>query len=352
MVNRPSCEATSPRRRLVLHELRGRQVPRAAELSGSDMHGRRPDGRLGQHHALDGRIAALAGDLGAERQQFVPIADERGAIDGGQPGDRVNGTTQLLLPLVRVAVRRLGLHQIGQPGKWRIDAVQDRADDRVRPIRDPAGTTSSAPPRPCARIEAASITSTLMMALSLVSSSNPSSDCTTPGHSGCSGIPLVNHLDLVPFEHGDVDELAEGLVAVLDDQQARRHDLEHEAERRQIAAWCPRRGARPDCPRHQGECPAVRRRARAWRARRDGARAARRRSNGRSAASGGRYAREIRGVTPSSRRRLAQNAASMMASIARASGSGAVTSRPRARVAAWCRLKCVCTTAATALATG
>src|SRR6187455_2787459 len=67
---------------------------------------------------------------------------------------------------------------------------------------------------------------------------------------------------------------------------------------------------------------------------------------------GGSNASEIVGVTPSSRRRLAQNATSMMASRSAASGSALRFVRPRRRAAARCFAKCSRTLEATARAAG
>src|SRR5260370_8010709 len=46
---------------------------------------------------------------------------------------------------------------------------------------------------------------------------------------------LVDHFDLIALQYGYVDELFGPVTAVLDNQQARRDHLEHEAKRRQAA---------------------------------------------------------------------------------------------------------------------
>ena len=65
---------------------------------------------------------------------------------------------------------------------------------------------------------------------------------TTP-RSGQSGIDpadaLIDDLDLIAFEHRDVDELAERLVAMLDDDQSRRDHFDDQAERRDLARRAP-----------------------------------------------------------------------------------------------------------------
>src|SRR5687767_8723747 len=67
---------------------------------------------------------------------------------------------------------------------------------------------------------------------------------------------------------------------------------------------------------------------------------------------GGSRASEIVGVAPSSRRRLAQNAVSIMASIDSASGSTPRSSRPWPRATAMCRAKWSWTIVATCRAAG
>ena len=74
--------------------------------------------------------------------------------------------------------------------------------------------------------------------------------------------------------------------------------------------------------------------------------------SGRSVCSGGRYASEIFGGRPSSRRRLAQKAALMTASTASASGVGASPSLPAARAASARRVKWPTTPSATLRAAG
>ena len=55
---------------------------------------------------------------------------------------------------------------------------------------------------------------------------------------------FVDDLDLIAFEHRDVDELAERLGAMLDDDQSRRDHFDDQAERRALRASCPRRKSR------------------------------------------------------------------------------------------------------------
>ena len=63
------------------------------------------------------------------------------------------------------------LYEIG----WTIDSRQ---------VSLPAGTTSSAPPRPCARIDTASCTSTFTDCAHEAGSSKPRSDVSSGGQSG------------------------------------------------------------------------------------------------------------------------------------------------------------------------
>ena len=48
-----------------------------------------------------------------------------------------------------------------------------------------------------------------------------------------------DHLDAIPFEHGDVHELAAVAAVVLDDQQPRRRHLQHDAGRGNHARRAP-----------------------------------------------------------------------------------------------------------------
>ena len=151
---------------------------------------------------------------------------------------------------------------------------------------------------------------------------------------------LVDDLDLIALEHGDVHELAERLAAVLDHEQAGRDDLDHEAERRQLRASCPTRARsplRPFAPHAEMDAgPLHRRRKLRERGRRERQRCSKRERE--PAWSGGRNASEIFGVNPSSRRRLAQNAASMIAAIASVGGAGR-RCPPRLRAAVMWRAK-------------
>ncbi len=50
---------------------------------------------------------------------------------------------------------------------------------------------------------------------------------------------LVDDLDLVALQYGDIHELLGFVAAVLDHQQTGRDHLEHEAKRRQVARGAP-----------------------------------------------------------------------------------------------------------------
>ena len=199
----------------------------------------------------------------------------------------------------------------------------------------PDGTTSSAPPRPCCRIDAASCTSTVGRPGSGRRDPDPEQrGHHGPGSRGRPRRPLVDDLDLIAFEDRDVHELAERLGAVLDDDQSRGDDFDDEAERRNVATGAPHvelvavaphakvnaRDARPRAPPSTST---------------DGLQ---RQSGAQTSPRAGRHPAagtpsRCVGACPSSRRRLAQKAASMMAAIA--SGEGLSTSPPsRARAAA------------------
>ena len=68
---------------------------------------------------------------------------------------------------------------------------------------------------------------------------------------------FVDDLDLVAFEHGDVDELPRFFAAVmLDDEQSGRRDFDHDAQRRNRARRAPHRQiaivAAPDAQMNAG----------------------------------------------------------------------------------------------------
>ena len=140
---------------LIVHELRGRQMPRAAQLRRCGARRRAAFHRLGDVHLFDRRAAAPPRDLRAERQQVVAIVDDRRAVHRGQAGDRVDRALQV----IRIGVLRAA------PAAT-VPSTADRphrapASRSIRATRSvPDGTTSNAPPRPCCRIDAASWTST------------------------------------------------------------------------------------------------------------------------------------------------------------------------------------------------
>ena len=81
------------------------------------------------------------------------------------------------------------------------------------------------------------------------------------GSSACSSTTL----DLIALEHGDVDELAALPAAVmLDDQQARRGDFEHEAAVGNRARRAPHPQLAADDARRRDGCPAARPPAPPW----------------------------------------------------------------------------------------
>src|SRR5512139_929803 len=77
---------------LILHELRGRQVTRAADLPRVNALRNTAFDRLGRDEVLDRLAAALAANLGAEGEQFIAVGDDRGAVDSRQAGERIDGS--------------------------------------------------------------------------------------------------------------------------------------------------------------------------------------------------------------------------------------------------------------------
>ena len=213
------------------------------------------------------------------------------------------------------------------------------------------GTTSSAPPRRCARIDAASSTMTSTVPDRPRGGSKPSSDLIGRGQSGVVEKPLVNDLDPIAFEHRHVDELPERLAPVLDHQQPRSDDFDDEAVRRQGASRAPHHQfarAAPDAQMNAGPF--------------DGRRQARerRRAQGQRLGKPQRLARIVR-------RDVGERDLRRHPFFAPQAGpEGAVDHRfdrvrvrldregtsPAARADARCRAKCACTRRATARATG
>ena len=100
---------------LVVHELRGRQVPRAAELrTGARSSAAPPSIGSVTDDLLDQRRALAPRDLRAESEQFVPIGDDRRAVDRRQPGDRVDRVVDRVLPLA-ASVLVVGARAPGRP---------------------------------------------------------------------------------------------------------------------------------------------------------------------------------------------------------------------------------------------
>src|SRR3984957_20907348 len=69
---------------LVLNKLRGRKMPRAAQLIGLDQSGHAAFDGLRDNDLLHQRMASAASDLGAETQHIVLVGEDYGAIHGGE----------------------------------------------------------------------------------------------------------------------------------------------------------------------------------------------------------------------------------------------------------------------------
>ena len=133
---------------------------------------------------------------------------------------------------------------------------------------------------------------------------------------------LVDDLDLIAFEHSDVHELPDLPAMMLDDEQSGRCHLEDEAKRGNRsrhppdAQWVfprPDTQVNPGALDRGGDADQRARLERQWLSENDGV----------DGLVGESSASEIFGTYPSSRRRLAQNAASMIASISTGEGSAA-----------------------------
>ena len=85
---------------LIVNELRGGEMPRAAELRGRQDRAFRAFDRFGHDDAIDRWPASPARDLRAKREHLVVVADKRRAVDRGEAGDGVDGAAQIFLPFV------------------------------------------------------------------------------------------------------------------------------------------------------------------------------------------------------------------------------------------------------------
>ena len=132
-----------------------------------------------------------------------------------------------------------------------------RTIDSCQPA-SPAGTTSSSPPRPCARIDTASCTSTLTESIRFdprrrrIEAEQRRQQRRAIRQARRA---LVDDLDLIALEHRDVHELARLVAAVvLHHEQPRRRDLDDESTAPESCARCPRRRALRRCARRRGGC--------------------------------------------------------------------------------------------------
>ncbi len=197
---------------LIVHELRRRQMPRAAELRGRGPRRHAAFNGLGDVHQFHRRAAALARDLRAKRQQVVAIVDDRRAVHRGQSGNHIHGA----LEVIRVGGARA--RQVGQLRMRRFDRIQHRRHDRFEPlagIRRHDQQRAAAPVLPHRRRQ-------LHEHRGQSRSAGAIPGPHERGHHGgavgdhLAGL-LVDDLDLIAFEDRDVHELAERLGAVLDD---------------------------------------------------------------------------------------------------------------------------------------
>src|SRR6185437_8464943 len=83
---------------LIVHKLCGRQVTRAAELSWIDESRRTSFYRLGGDDLFHLWPTFAASDFDTECKQFEIRVEESGAIDGGQPGNRIDDVPEFFAP--------------------------------------------------------------------------------------------------------------------------------------------------------------------------------------------------------------------------------------------------------------
>jgi hypothetical protein len=98
IVNRPSWDATKATESLIVGELRRRQMSSATEIRRINHHRDSPLNGLAHRDAVDLRPGLPPRDLRTEGEQFVAGSHHCRAIDGSQPGDRVDRSLQCLLP--------------------------------------------------------------------------------------------------------------------------------------------------------------------------------------------------------------------------------------------------------------
>ncbi len=165
MVKCPSCDAHQRNRIvLIVDLLRRREMTRTAQLFRRSQRGGRAFNGLCHIHLLHLRMVFPAHDLRAKPEQFIAIGQKRYWLHRPprQAGHTRYGTDQLLLPRPPPPRRRLLRTQSRELAEGRrhgIEGIGCTIDSRHDST--PAGTTSRVPPRPCARMDTASCTSTL-----------------------------------------------------------------------------------------------------------------------------------------------------------------------------------------------
>ena len=209
IVNRPSCDAT---RATALRWSwtncaadRWRVPPSCGRMDDRRL---RPLDRLGDGDLLHRRRSSPPRDLRAEGQQLVVVGQQRGAVDRRQPGDRLDVAVQRVLP--RRARCRVDVlpHQLRQPGKRRRHARRESACTiESRQAAVPAGTTSSS----AAAAVRAHRDGELHQHVDRIAPRRRRVEAEQRRQQrravGKARRVLVDELDLIAFEHGDVDEL-------------------------------------------------------------------------------------------------------------------------------------------------
>ena len=209
-------------------------MTRAAELGRRRDAGRRSLHRLDFHYALHPRPSLTASYLRSERQHFAALGEHRRPVYRRQARHRVNGAPQ------RVLIGRIEQHLIGERGERRGHRVLDRTHNRFPPrlgaMRNHQQRSATAV-RPHRDGELDQRSDRLPGGCRTVESEQRGHQGRTVGH--VLRI-VIEHFDAVAFKHRHIDELAWPFLSpMFDDQQPRRHHLQHEAERRQRPGRAP-----------------------------------------------------------------------------------------------------------------
>ena len=234
---------------LVVDELRGRQVARAAELRRMDDAAAPPSIGSVTVRLLDRRRCPAAAR--SSRRTRADRSDRsRSWRRPRRSGRRARRRRARKRPASAVSRVRVGAAASDRrAGERRAHRIRDRRDDRLAPARRYPAARRAAGRRGCAR--ASTPRAARARSPSRVQKpgeSNPSSDFSSVGQSGRLAPSRRQILTWSPSSTATFANLPIAAAAMLDDEQSRGDDLEHKAERRQRRGRAPHRNSPPSTP--------------------------------------------------------------------------------------------------------